>query len=273
MSSARLSERASNCVRPVEILIAMESPNTLLYLLHPEERAAIITAAEQIALSPGSILHDFEKPIQHVYFLQSGLCSKVALDLSGRKTEVGCIGREGFVGIPAVLGVDASPHRSCMETTGTALRIRIGDLIMLIDAYPSVKSAMLRFAHVFMVQIASTALANSRYNVVQRTARWMLMSHDRAEGDELPLTHEFLSIMLGVRRSSITAAIHTLEGELAVRADRRLITVRDRDKLEELSGGSYGQAEAEYERVLGMAVSKAARTSPMRRRNAPFAGG
>lgn len=239
----------------------MENPNTLLKMLRPEERAAVMASAERMSLSSGSVLHDFGRPIQHLYFLQCGLCSKVALDVSGQRTEVGCIGREGFVGIPAVLGVDASPHRSCMETTGTALRIRIGDLITLMDAYPSVKSAMLRFAHVFMVQIASTALANSRYNVVQRTARWLLMSHDRVEGDELPLTHEFLSVMLGVRRSSITAAIHTLEGELAVRADRRLITVRDRSRLEEMAGGSYGQAEAEYERVFNTAVFKTAEST------------
>jgi hypothetical protein len=109
---------------------------------------------------------------------------------------------------------------------------------------------LLRYVHVFMIQIAATALADGRYNIEQRTARWLLMSHDRLRVDELTLTHDFLSLMLGVRWSSVTNALHTVEGEGAIKASRSLITVRSRQKLERLAGASYGLPEAEYERVL-----------------------
>lgn len=112
-------------------------------------------------------------------------------------------------------------------------------------------SLLLRYVHVFMMQVAATALADGRYNVEQRTARWLLMAHDRLENDELPLTHDFLALMLGVRRSSVTNALHVVEGSRAIKASRSLIVVRDRDKLERLPGASYGLPESEYQRVLG----------------------
>jgi CRP-like cAMP-binding protein len=104
---------------------------------------------------------------------------------------------------------------------------------------------------VFMIQVAATALADGRYRVEQRTARWLLMAHDRLQIDDLPLTHDFLALMLGVRRSSVTTALHMVEGSGAIKATRSLITVRNRDTLEKIAGASYGLPEAEYKRVLG----------------------
>ena len=101
------------------------------------------------------------------------------------------------------------------------------------------------------MQIAATVLADGRYNVEQRTARWLLMAHHRLEVDELPLTHDFLALMLGVRRSSVTSALHIVEGAGAIKTTRSLITVRDRDALQRLAGASYGLPEREYRRVFG----------------------
>lgn len=174
---------------------------------------------------------------RHVHFLEAGIESEIAFERDGRSLEVACVGREGFLGIPVLLGVQHSAHRVVMETDGAGLRIPTAHFIRVAPEMPSLVSLMLKFVHVSLVQIAANALADGRYTVDQRAARWMLMCHDRTDGDGLPLTHDSLSDMLGVRRSSITNAVHFIEGETAIRASRGIVTVRDRAKLEELAGG------------------------------------
>jgi CRP-like cAMP-binding protein len=109
---------------------------------------------------------------------------------------------------------------------------------------------MLHYAHVFMVQTAQTALANGRSKVEERLARWLLMAHDRVGGDDLNLTHEFLGIMLGVRRSGVTVALGSLEDSGHIRASRGVITILNRKALERAAGGIYGVAEAEFKRLF-----------------------
>ncbi len=108
------------------------------------------------------------------------------------------------------------------------------------------------------MQVAHTALSHGSYTLEERLARWLLMCHDRLDGYDLPLVHEFLSMMLGVRRSGVTIAIQTLEGTGAIKGTRGHIVVRDRDKLEETANGSYGVPEAEYEKIIPRPGSPAA---------------
>jgi CRP-like cAMP-binding protein len=110
---------------------------------------------------------------------------------------------------------------------------------------------MLRFVQAMNVQAASTAAANAHYALPERLARWLLMCHDRVDGDHLDLTHDFMSMMLAVRRSSVTVTLHTLEGTQAIRAVRGTVTVLDRNRLEEIAGESYGEAETECRRLIG----------------------
>lgn len=203
--------------------------------------------AELVTLDQDQTLFESKKPITNVYFFESGLSSEVVF--ATKSIEVGCIGHEGCSGVPVLLGVDSSPHKAFMQAGGTALRIASADLTELIDTNRAIRELLLRYAHVFMIQIAATALADGRYDIEQRLARWLLMCQDRL-GDELPLTHDFLSVMLGVRRPSVTDALHKLEGNRAIRAERALITVRDRAALEEKAGDSYGIPEAEYRRLI-----------------------
>jgi CRP-like cAMP-binding protein len=137
-----------------------------------------------------------------------------------------------------------------MQCAGPALRIGVDELRTVMDESRPVRELLLKYAHVFLIQVAATALADGRYDIEQRLARWILMSQDRI-GEELPLTHDFLALMLGVRRSSVTDALHRLEGTLAIKAERSLISVRDRDTLKAIAGPSYGMPEQEYERHLG----------------------
>jgi CRP-like cAMP-binding protein len=225
--------------------------NRLLALASPTAIERIRYSFEFIQLQQGQAIHEPMQPIEHIFFLTEGMSSEIAIDESGQRIEVGCIGFEGFAGVPAILGVDRSPHRSFMETDGAAFRIRTIHLVEAACEDPELRGLLLRYAHVFMIQVAATALADGRYRVEQRTARWLLMAHDRLQIDDLPLTHDFLALMLGVRRSSVTTALHMVEGSGAIKATRSLITVRNRDTLEKIAGASYGLPEAEYKRVLG----------------------
>jgi len=203
---------------------------------------------ERISLAQGDVLFEAKTPIPYVYFFESGLSSEIAV-AGNHKIEVGCIGREGCSGVPIILGSDMSPHRAFMQGAGEAFRIDAKSLRRLMAESVSLSTILLKYAHVFMIQIASTALADGKFDIEARLARWILMCHDRL-GDSLTLTHDFLALMLGVRRPSVTDALHKLEGRHGIRSERNLITVLDRTLLEEMAGDCYGAPEAEYQRVF-----------------------
>jgi CRP-like cAMP-binding protein len=119
-----------------------------------------------------------------------------------------------------------------------------------LNASPTLRIFLLKFVQTFMVQTAHTAIANGRATVEQRLARWLLMARDRLDGDELPLTHEFLALMLAVRRPGVTEALQKLEGRRLLRAERGRITICDRKGLEKIAGALYGAPEAELRRLL-----------------------
>jgi CRP-like cAMP-binding protein len=224
--------------------------NILLASLSTEDQALLDRRLEAVDLNQRDVLFEPNVPIEYVYFFEGGLSSEIVVSPDGERIEVGCVGREGLSGIPVVLGLDRTPHHAFIQVGGPALRIRAHDLQRAMDESRSLRALLLRFAHVFMIQIAATALADGRYSLEQRLARWLLMTHDRIGRDELPLTHEFLALMLGVRRPGVTEALHVLEGERLIKAQRALIKVQDRSGLETRAGGCYGVPEAEYEGVI-----------------------
>ena len=226
--------------------------NGLLVAMHQHDRELVRPLLEPVALERGQTLFEPHQDIEYVYFFQSGLSSEIALAKNGNQVEVGCVGKEGLSGHTVLLGVNSSPHRAFMQAPGRALRMRSADLTQAMEDSSTLRGLLLRYAHVFMIQIASSALADARYVIEQRLARWLLMCQDRV-GDEMPLTHEFLSLMLAVRRSGVTEALHVLEGEHLIRAKRANIVVLNRGGLIERAGGSYGVPEDEYIRLIGSA--------------------
>lgn len=190
------------------------------------------------------------KPIENMYFLESGLCSITASAPSGRQVEVGLIGPEGITGAAVILGAKQSPHSSFMQIEGSGYEIGVSQLTKVMGASPALKASLVQYAQGLTVQVASTALANSQAPVTARLARWLLMVDDRIFGAELIITHELLAIMLGVRRPWVTDTLHRLEGEGAIKAQRGRITVLDRKILIEAAMGFYGAAEEEYRRLL-----------------------
>jgi CRP-like cAMP-binding protein len=206
---------------------------------------------ERIELSRGYDLFFADQPIRYIHFLEGGVASIVA-DQSGEEVEVGLIGREGYTGTVVLLGTDQTPDRSFVQINdSTALRLATGHLQEAVAQSPSLASVLLRFGQVMNVQGARTAASNAGAEIPQRLARWLLMCHDRVEGDILHLTHEFMSMMLAVRRAGVTVTLHLLEGTGAISSRRGEITVRDRQKLLDMAGETYGVPEAEYRRLLG----------------------
>jgi CRP-like cAMP-binding protein len=191
------------------------------------------------------------RPIDTVYFMEAGIASVVAVQPDETKVEVGLIGREGMSGIAVVLGGEQSPHSTYIQVAGEGLRMPAKELRKAMDASGSLHKLLLRFAQVFMVQTAHTAIANARSHINQRLARWILMAHDRTGATTIPLTHEFLSLMLGVRRAGVTEALQNLKRQKLIDNGRSQIVVLERKGIERLAGSSYGVPEKEYRRLIG----------------------
>lgn len=225
-------------------------PNLLLKALPREERDRIEPLLEPVMLERNDVCIESHTDISHVYFLDGGMGSTVMPDALNGSAELGAQGYEGLIGVPVLLGATKTPHTSFMQVGGPARRIASADLRALMDERPVLRSLMLLYAQVFLVQISQTAYANARYKIDERLARWLLMAADRL-GSPTALTHEFLAIMLGVRRPSVTDAIHILEGEGLISAKRGTIEIRNRSRLEERTAGCYGIPELEYRRLIG----------------------
>ncbi len=196
---------------------------------------------------------DLERPnqsVRDIYFPDTGVASVVAINPGGTQVEVGVIGSEGMSGLAVILGTESSPHSTYIQIAGRGMRISAGDLREAMAASGSLRTLLLRYVQTFMVQTAHTAIANARATLPQRLARWLLMAHDRVAHDRLPLTHEFLSLMMGVRRAGVTEALHELARLKLTKASRGEITILNRRGIEKIAGNYYGVPEAEYRRLV-----------------------
>src|SRR5215212_707715 len=225
--------------------------NRLLRALSSGDLNRLQPFLEPVALTLRDVLGEPNTPIEHVHFVEHGMVSVVAISKGNKRVEVATIGREGMAGLPIIHELDCSPHQTLVQVPGSALRMRADDLRSAMEASPSLRKVLLHYAHSLWVQTAHTALGNSRFTIKQRLARWILMLHDRSDENEIAFTHDFLSLMLAVRRAGVTTSLQDLESERAIRSRRGHIEVIDRAKLKVLAGGSYGVPEAEYRRVIG----------------------
>lgn len=224
--------------------------NRLLLMLAPRDLALVAPKLEYRTLALRHPIEDANRPIRRVYFIESGFASTVA-DGGGRHIEVGLIGREGATGTAILLGSDRSPHATYTQLAGAAYCMDAANFHALAATNAAFTGLILKFAHVLMVQTAQTALSNGRARLEERLARWILMAQDRINGDVVPLTHEFLSIMLGVRRAGVTVALNALGSRGLVASKRGNVIVIDRGGLVKVAGGSYGVPEKEYRRLFG----------------------
>jgi len=226
--------------------------NRLLGALSNADFALLQPHLQRTPLKFRQPLQMANRKIRTVYFPESGIASVVAASRGEhRQAEVALIGREGMTGIPLLHGVDRSPCDVFIQVEGEGHSIPADALREAMRQSTTLTECLLRFAHVFGVQSAYTALANSQGKIEERLARWLLMAQDRVESDELLMTHEFLALMLGVRRAGVTGTLQHLEMKGMVETARGAVTVKDREGLQECADGLYGTPEAEFERLFG----------------------
>ncbi len=228
--------------------------NRLLAVLAPDDLARLRPHLEPAALSLGETPTEPGRPIAHVLFPEAGIVSMLAVAPDKRRRiEAGMIGREGMVGLPVVLGTDDELHETLVQGDMRGWRLRSDVLHRAMAKSPALHGVLLRYVQTFMAQTAHTLLANTTRRMDERLARWLLMTRDRLDGDDLPITQPFLSRMLGANRPGITLALRKLGAAGLIRNARGRITVLDRAGLEAAAGGSYGAPEAEYARLFGPA--------------------
>jgi CRP-like cAMP-binding protein len=227
--------------------------NALLSRLSPAELDVLVPRFQKVYLPRGAILEVHGQPVSRVYFPLSCLASVVVVGRDGGRIEAGIVGREGMTGFSLAQGDDQAPFEMINQIEGIALTLSVGDLRQAITVIPNLRLLASRFSRVMGVQASYTAFTNGRFEIPQRLARWLLMIQDRLHYlDDYRLTHDYLAIMLGVRRPSVTDALHLLEGEGLIRSMRGQIIVLDRRRLVEFAGEAYGAPEEEYARLMSL---------------------
>ncbi|HEV2881152.1 MAG TPA: Crp/Fnr family transcriptional regulator [Pyrinomonadaceae bacterium] len=226
--------------------------NRILNQLPPEEYERLSPYLEPVTLSRGDVLYYPQDPVSHVYFPNSGTVSVVATFVDGGGVEVGVVGNEGVFGVNVVLGSVTTPHEAMVQLPGDGVRTSSDVLRREFERGGQLHDLLLRYTQAFIVQIAQTAACNKVHPLDGRLARWLLMSSDRAMGNELELTHDFMAVMLGTRRAGVTEAAGRLQDTGLIRYRRGRITVLDRPGLEATSCECYPVVKKEFDRLLGV---------------------
>jgi CRP-like cAMP-binding protein len=226
--------------------------NNLLRVMSAETFESIRGMLEWIELPRHFGISNPHETPTHAYFPEFGLASVVARSPEGQHTEIGVLGRDGMTPTSLILDAGSDPFAIFMQVAGAGFRIEATALSKLLAEDREMQQLFLRYAQALAVQGAYTALSNAVHHIHERLARWILMCHDRTDGNEISLTHEFLSIMLAVRRPSVTTALHVLEGNKLIYSERGVIIIRDRRGLELFAKDAYGECEREYERLIGV---------------------
>jgi CRP-like cAMP-binding protein len=210
--------------------------NLLLATVSTSDLALIEPHFKSVTLRLRKSLEKPNRRIEAVYFPESGFASVVAVQSNGKQVEVGLIGREGMTGLPIVLGNHRTPHAVYVQAAGEAKCIPAKELREATRSSLSLRDSLLKYVQAFGVQTTHTAISNAQARIDVRLARWILMAHDRIGDDTLPLTHEFLSLMLSVRRPGVTDALNALRKEGLISYKRGEITVQDCKGLERVAG-------------------------------------
>jgi CRP-like cAMP-binding protein len=216
-------------------MAANSKGNLLLQALSGPDRDLV---APLLSCESREVRDVFERPykrIEQVYFPDTGIASVVAVHPDGRRIEIGIVGSEGMTGTAVVLGGDRSPHSSYIQVAGEGRVMSATALRKAMAQSPSLQAVLLKYVQAFTVQTAHSAIANARATLVERLARWLLMAHDRVAGNVLYLTHEFLSLMMAVRRAGVTEALQSLEERKLIECGRGTITILHRKGIEKIA--------------------------------------
>ena len=258
---------------PTAALDRATTRNRLLPLLCDADFALLQPRLSPCALPLRKQLSSRGQVTANVVFVEEGIASMVATTGSQCNIEVGLIGQEGVTGIALIMGAVQSPYDTFIQSPGHGWSLEKQDLERAMETSATFRRQMILYCHTLMVQMAHTALANGRYTIEQRLARWLLMTRDRSLEGPAALTHEFLATMLGVRRPGVTAALNGLQKRGLINTRRGAITILDRTGLEDQTNGSYGTPEAEYDRLFSHAPARSGGSGAVRPLAAAVHGG
>jgi CRP-like cAMP-binding protein len=225
--------------------------NRLLSLLSNDDYERLRTHLSQVAFEYKKSLYEAGRPIEQVYFPIDGVASLVVTTADGASAEVGTIGSEGMVGLPICLGDLEAPSSVYVQVPGTALRMEVGIFRDELARSQTLNVVMLRYAHAFFNQVSQSAACAHLHRVEQRCCRWLLMTRDRMPSDDFLLTHEFLGMMLGVRRTTVTDVMGSLQKAGLVRYRRGHVTILDHAALQQRACECYEISKLEFDRLLG----------------------
>lgn len=221
--------------------------NRLLAALPKKEYQRLLPELEPVTLTFGEILFESGDRLQHVYFPVNSIISLLAAVEDREHLEVGIVGNEGMAGLPVFMGVNKSRSRGLVQGTGEAMRMKAALLSKEVSTGGSLSGLLLRYTHSLLTQVSQSAACNRFHLVNARLARWLLMTHDRVEGDEFRLTQEFISHMLGVRREGVTLAASTLQKQKLISYNRGQIKILDQAGLEAAACKCYMIVKEEYD--------------------------
>jgi CRP-like cAMP-binding protein len=238
------------------LLVKGRIPNHLLAAFPSKVYKKLASQFEVVRFGLGDVLFNVNDAFDYLYFPHANTMLSLLCNTEEGSVEVGVTGSEGFVGTAGILGGDLSPHEVIAQIPGEATRIKVGALKSEFQKNALIQRVVLNYVSALIAQLSQTALCNRVHTVEQRLARWLLVSQDRIEAKELPLTHEFLAKMLAVNRSTLSLTAATLKNAGLIHYTRARITVLKREGLEQVSCGCYKIVREHFRNILGNARPK-----------------
>jgi CRP-like cAMP-binding protein len=221
--------------------------NRVLAALPQAELDRFFSGLQPVSLAQRQVLFPAGAPLEWIYFIEAGVASVLTSMTDGSTIEVGMIGREGLVGAAGLLGGDMSAQHVIVQVPGTALRIKVAACQAAFEQSATVRAPVLRYVQHLLDLSAQTAACNRLHSIEERCARWVLMARDRQDDDVMPMTHEFLASMLGVRRAGVTETVGELNRSGLIQNHRGAVTILDREGLEAAACECY---RVDHERLM-----------------------
>jgi CRP-like cAMP-binding protein len=223
--------------------------NELLAALHPAERARIYPYLQRIPMPLGMVLYEPSDVLRHVYFPIDSIVSLLYVMENGDSAEISVVGHEGLVGVARFMGGESTPSRAIVQSEGCAFRLTARRLKDEFRRQGQMQLLLLRYTQSLLTQMAQTAVCNRLHSVDQQLCRWLLLSLDRLPSNQLSMTQELIANMLGVRREGVTIAAAKLQKLGVIRYSRGVVTILDRQQLEQLCCECYAVVKRETDRL------------------------
>ena len=228
----------------------VQHKNRILAALPADEYEYLLPHLKPVTLEYKQVVFEPYKVIRYCYFPEDSIISMVSTVIDKTAVEVGLAGREGMVCVATFLGVNSTPHQGIVQGRGSAMRIKASVLRDEFKRGGRLQDLLLRYTQAHLVQISQTSVCNRLHALEARLSRWLLMIHNRVDGDQFQLTQDIISRMLGAQRTGVSDAASTLQKKRIISYSRGQIEIRDQQKLEETACECYWIVREEYDRLI-----------------------